>query len=268
MNVLEIGSSARGDGDRWSDRDVLVVASAEDLSHLEAIYAKSGASVVALTQKRFDYLASRGSLFLKHAIDEGVLLEGAYDDWHSISKTWHSTGDYSNEIESNLNFLPVLECVPTSQSGAAAAIDVMVCSVRNILIRQLAKRGIFKFSWRDVALNSHHVVKLPSGAWRAVSWAREQKNRRRAGLPTAVQAGRVEEFAELFRRVLGSIPLDWTSSNARLERLASRFADGSYAQLRAFELLCANGADDHGLRALRAITARPSYFCSGRSNLH
>ena len=268
MNVLEIGSSARGDGDRWSDRDVLVIASAEHLSGLELVYANRGASVVALTPKKFSYLASRGSLFLKHAINEGVLLEGVYEDWRVLSKKWGSTGDYSDEIESNLNFLPVLECVPSSQSGAAAAIDVMVCSVRNILIRQLAKRGIFKFSWRHIALNSHQVTKLPVGAWRAVAWAREQKNKRRAGLPTVVQVGHVEEFAEMFRGLLGSIPLNWTTSNARLERLATRFSDGSYAQLRAFELLCANGAKDRGLGTLRAITARPSYFCSGRFNLN
>jgi hypothetical protein len=268
MNVLEIGSSARGDGDRWSDRDILVIATGEELSRLDLAYAKRGASVVSLTPRKFRYLASRGSLFLKHAIDEGVLLEGVRDEWRVLSNKWHSTGDYAHEIESNLHFLPVLECVPASQSGASAAIDVMVCSVRNILIRQLAKRGIFKFSWHDIAQHSHQVVNLPAGAWRAVSWAREQKNKRRAGLSTAIRGGDVEEFADLFRGVLGSIPLAWTSSNSRLERLAMRFADGSYAQLRAFELLCANGAGDDGLRALRMMTARPSYFCSGRSKLN
>lgn len=269
MNVLEIGSSARGDKDRWSDRDVLVIGEATQLPSVEARLSAQGASVVSLTRRKFEYLASHGSLFLKHTIDEGRLLEGSSDAWLSMGRKWHfPVGNYSEEIESNLNFLHVLRCVPEQESGAVAAIDIMVCSLRNVLIRKLASRGIFKFSWNDVAKHSAKVVSLPTGAWAAVAWAREQKNKRRAGLPTQVTVAQVEECAELFGRVLGSGLIGWTSSNTRLERLASAFSDGSYAQLRAFELLCANGRNDVGLRSLRAVTSKPSYFCSGRSGLH
>lgn len=106
MNVLEIGSSARGDHDRWSDRDVLVVGTVEELPSIEARLSALGASVVSLTHRKFEWLASHGSLFLKHAIDEGVVLDGAADGWTAMASRWCSTGDYSCEIESNLNFLP------------------------------------------------------------------------------------------------------------------------------------------------------------------
>ncbi|WP_153066815.1 hypothetical protein [Xanthomonas arboricola] len=267
MNIVEIGSSARGDGDYWSDRDVLVIAAAAELPGIEARLSAKGASVVSLTHGKFDWLASKGSLFLKHAIDEGVILDGASGCWESLTNRWCSNGDYSQEIQSNLNFLPMLRCIPTQADAAATAVDIMVCSVRNILIRELASRGIFSFSWRDICRSSCKVFKFSAGAWRAIYWAREQKNKRRARLPTYVEAIQVEEFAEIYRMILGSNLISWTSSSKRIERLASNFTAGSYAQLRAFELLCSSREADIGLSKLREITANPSYFCSGRSGL-
>lgn len=261
--VLAIGSASRGDFDATSDRDALLIGSVAELNRAMQKLEVGGWSVTAMTAEKFSFLASSGSLFLKHAIDEGRVLSDGDGLWPSLKRSWRY-GAYREEIEDNLDQLRVLRSIPNSNHGCLVAIDIIVCSIRNILIRRLASKGLFVFSWGQISQEGKKVACIPVGAWSALQWARRCKNLHRVGYQVAANPRVVEHICYLFRDVLGVRGVQWVNSSKAIERVAMSFKPQTYGQLRAYELLCAAHHADLGLARLRALATSPSYFCSGR----
>lgn len=265
---IAIGSAARGDVDGTSDKDAVVVGSSLDAvvrekGRLEA----AGWSVTPYSLTKFEVLAGRGSLFLKHVLDEGVTLRGDQSVLNDTRKLWSARTCYLDEIEDNLNFLMLLRCVPNTQQGYLAAVDIITCSIRNILVRRLANAGEYTFSWSQIfcAGVRHQFLKADCG--RALRWARRVKNMRRAGLYLPVQRGKVDEVLMLFDSILDGATLRVGQSRMEIERAALAFDQWSYGRLRGYELLAATDQGDPALVRLMGAATAPAYFLSGRMGI-
>jgi hypothetical protein len=264
MFAVAVGSAARGDNDVTSDRDLVLIGDPSFLDATSAKYSLHGWSVVSMTQGRFAFLGAAGSLFLKHVISEGRLLAGDATDWEAARTRWIARRDYLDEIEENLDFLKLLQYVPETCEGMTAAVDIIACSIRNILIRRLAAKGLFYFAWAEVLSHSSKVVSLPSGAWSAMAWARQCKNLHRSGRTFDIEARKLVELSEIFREVLGGELVRFSNRAARVERMVETFADYSYGQLRGYEMVVAHRPFDPAFLQMRPLLRKPSYFCSGR----
>lgn len=71
-SILIYGSSIRGNSDKYSDKDLLIVAEEYNvLNSLKDYYSQLGWSVSTYTYDKLNYLSINGYLFVKHLILEG-----------------------------------------------------------------------------------------------------------------------------------------------------------------------------------------------------
>lgn len=264
MLTIEFGSSKRGDLDATSDRDVLLIGDNwRDLIEEKELHTKKGHSVTCFTRDRVSYLVSTGNLFFKHIKDEGVLVSGSQEKYNRLMAAWSPATSYVDEIEQNLDILEVLSYTPRSQWGMLVAIDIIISSVRNILIRRLADLGMYIFSWESVMETAADLGQIRNIDIELYLLSRRIKNLYRQGHSPDIREAFFEELSEAAMRVfkIG----DFVSFNSRksIRNLPERFPDGSYKQLRGLEILCAEYDFEPALAKYSQWVKEPSYFCSG-----
>lgn len=265
--AVEFGSARRGDCNYSSDRDILLLGSSwSEIAPQKHSYESNGFSVSAFRFDRACFLAQKGSLFFKHIIDEGGVLSGSSQDFSRLSRAWRESSDFMTEARQNIDQLEVLSFVPKTTQGVLAAIDILVSSCRNILIRRLAQSGCYVFSWQSILLEAVRRGFLFAHDMPVILRARIIKNDYRQGNYPRVPVEFVGRLIEASGRACGtSIPFQF-SSVTKINRLVSRLPDATYKQLRALELLCAHYPGDPALSELRSVVMSPSYFCAHGPN--
>ncbi len=263
MLTIEFGSSRRGDFDLTSDRDLLLIASDwEQITSETAKKTTEGYSVSAFLFDKAAYLIKSGSLFFKHICDEGVLVSGSEKNYRELFSGWRAAADYRDELYENIDLLEVIRFAPATPAGVAAIVDILISSVRNILIRRLACSGKYVFSWRNVlaAAEKRDIIKAEDV--RLLLMARHFKNCYRQGIVASLPMTYLDALLEASSRACG-IPLRLQfATRAELRLLPEKYGDRSYKQLRAVELMCAEYYFDSALKPLMTFVRRPAYFCA------
>ena len=99
-----IGSYARGDFDERSDCDVLLVNLSECAFDKNLLPTKNSEIVnyINYDSELFEQFYNDGSLFLYHALYEGLLLMGDEFIWQSLKDDFSVQKRFTNEINNNL----------------------------------------------------------------------------------------------------------------------------------------------------------------------
>jgi hypothetical protein len=264
--VIEYGSGKRGDYDQTSDRDVLLLG--ERWTEVEGLYAQFKAadySVSFFSTGQAKYLLSEGSLFFKHVVDEGQVILGGAGNFESFAAGWKPAQSYESEIQSTVDLLDLLGMVPSCRRGIAVAMDLLVSCLRSILIRRLAERGSYIFSWAKLIREASRCGLLPPDVGGVVLYGRQVKNNyRRFGRANA-ELSQVQQLIHITRAAVGSaraIPSVRFSNRAGISKIAENLRDYSYKQLRAWEFLCAECPRDPSLAQFERWARQPNYFCS------
>ncbi|MGA2715522.1 MAG: nucleotidyltransferase domain-containing protein [Bryobacteraceae bacterium] len=86
IGIIEFGSTARGDGDQYSDRDIFAVVDDVDADTLDILRARiaeeyntSASSVACYSTSSFDQMIAHGSLFIWHLRLEGRIISDPDD---------------------------------------------------------------------------------------------------------------------------------------------------------------------------------------------
>lgn len=267
MLLVEFGSRVRGDSDAFSDRDVLLIgANWLDLGAEKTTWEDLGCSVSCFTWDRAKFLVSNGSLFFKHIIDEGVLVDGSPEQYQELVTAWCPAASYDNEIYENLDVLEVLSFTPRSNLGLNVAVDIIITSVRNILIKRLASKGFYVFAWDSVFHTAAALGEIRGSDVRVFLLARKIKNLYRKDRFPMISNGFVDALSEAAGRVFRIGNIVFFSQRRRISVLPEQFPDGSYKQLRGLELLCAEYAFEPSLADYRLWVKEPSYFCARGSS--
>ncbi len=265
MLIIEFGSSKRGDSDASSDRDMLLIGdNPHELSDQQATWKRCGYSVTCFTADRALYLISAGNVFFRHIKDEGILVSGREEEYSQLMAQWRPAASYIGEIDENLDLLEVLAFTPRSHWGTAVAIDIIISSVRSILIRKLAALGTYVFSWVGVLETAACFGQTRANDMQTFLFARRVKNMYRKGHPLQVGEPFLDDLSEAAAPVFGMGNFVFFGSRQSIRTLPERFPDGSYKQLRAIELLCAEYSFEPALARYREWTKEPSYFCARR----
>ena len=147
-SVAIFGSSLRADFDKYSDRDLLIVAeNYETLNRLKEEYSNENWSISFYTYSKLEYLSKNGSLFIKHLRNESKILLDKNDRFSSIIDNYKPKEDFKNEIQNSLNYFKIIEYIPNSSLGFAWYCDCLFVGLRNFLVFENAQNGIFEFSF-------------------------------------------------------------------------------------------------------------------------
>jgi len=170
------GSTARGDTDVYSDRDILIVD--DDVKVLAARSAQleaQGASVASYTFSKMAALAAHGALFVQHLKLEAQVTRDINGRLATLLAKFKPRTSYSSEIIDNAALSTLAGRVPVGARGALFAADILYVGVRNHGVLTLAERGIHVYGFDAVttALESEGLI-APSGA-RALSALRTLK---------------------------------------------------------------------------------------------
>lgn len=261
ISVIEFGSRIQGSIDSFSDKDALVIHSEKTPIIKTIMELKSNSySTSILNTSKAHYLASTGSLFLKHIINEGRE-KTEYKVINELRKKWQPAKNYNKEIESNLELLSSLENTPRNLYGLLAAIDITTSSIRNIIIRKLAIKGIYEFSWTAILKNSVKLGMITHRDSAYILMGRKIKNTYRRKLYLKPNTDILESLNEILHKIDTGRKITF-STHRKIINQPENFENGSYAQLRAIELLCAEYSFDSTLERLSKLTSQPNYFCS------
>jgi len=145
------GSSARGDADLISDRDILIVD--DDLSVLRRRANElkdSGWSVAPYTFRKLEALSRIGALFVQHLKLESDIQVDRAGRLAEVFASFSPKASYQSEISENARLAELVATHPDTPKGCLWAADVLYVAVRNFGILSLAEKNVFKFSYSEV----------------------------------------------------------------------------------------------------------------------
>lgn len=261
--VIEFGSRRHGCYDTFSDKDLMFIY--DDANHLDnkrRTFESQGYSVTFCSKDKANYLSQSGSLFIRHVVFEGKPLIGDFNYLQSLRNKWKPAPNYDAEIESNKAMLAVLEKTPSTQEASSVINDILICSIRNVLIRKIANEGIYVFSWKDVIRESVLRGYIKNTEIGALLLSRRLKNIYRNGANPIFQGQLLEILESIARKIIDKRRKIKRGTNREITSLPDTQESGSYAQLRAIELLCSHYCFPKTMNKYIQATKDPSYFCN------
>lgn len=150
-SVLKYGSVVRGNSDKYSDKDILIVA--EDYNDLKKIslqYTNEGWSVSLYTYNKLEYLSQKGFLFVKHLINEGIIEFDPNNRLKKILENFRETKNYNKEIKETQSFFNFIHVIPNNSISYLWLCDNLYVNFRNFLIFNSALNRNYKFSYPEL----------------------------------------------------------------------------------------------------------------------
>lgn len=147
-SVAIFGSSLRTDFDKYSDRDLLIVA--DDFKTLETLkieYSKDDWSISYYTYSKIKYLSENGSLFIKHLQNESKISIDKKDRLNKILNEFKPKNNYKKDIQDCKQYFDIIKVIPRTNLGYAWFCDSLYVGLRNYLVFQNAQNEIFEFSF-------------------------------------------------------------------------------------------------------------------------
>lgn len=179
-SVAVFGSVARGDGDRMSDKDVLIVSDDHQVRRRSALsLRRRGWSPVCFTSQRLERATAGAGLFVQHLKLEARILHDRNGTLRDSLNRFSVASQYDREIAGSRELLGVLEKVPNSLEGRYWALDVLSVGLRTLGVATLANHGIYEFSLKRILNSLHRVGVLRSGDREELCGIREYKWRHR-----------------------------------------------------------------------------------------
>jgi hypothetical protein len=158
------GSSARGDIDRLSDRDFLIVDDDPKILRARANTLKAeGVSVAAYTFRKLQSLAGTGALFVQHLRLEASIVTDRDGRLAALLGAFRPKERYDVEIRNNASLAGLIATVPPGANAELWAADVLYVTVRNFGILWLAGRQQYLFAYDRIleALQEEGVLDAP-----------------------------------------------------------------------------------------------------------
>lgn len=145
------GSCARGDADRLSDRDFLIVDDDLTILNMRARSLKAeGVSVAAYTFRKLESLAGKGALFIQHLHLEASIVADRNGRLAAILNAFRPKESYDTEIRDNARLASLIATVPPGVQSELWAADVLYVTVRNFGVLWLAGRQRYTFAYSRI----------------------------------------------------------------------------------------------------------------------
>src|SRR5258706_9588038 len=145
--VALYGSQVRGDRDRFSDRDLLLVSDDPSaLSEAKALMSRNGFSSACYSWKKLRFLSNRKALFIQHLKQESQIIFDKEGKLHSLLASYRPASSYLKQIDGARDLVSLTKCFPHTRYGVGWALDVLAVGFRNLSILTLANERKYVFS--------------------------------------------------------------------------------------------------------------------------
>ena len=142
------GSSTRENFDKYSDKDILIVADYfKELKKLKTEYENKGFSVSLYTYSKLKFMSENGSLFIDHLVKESQIIIDSNEKLSFILKKHKSKKPDLKQFQDNKNYFKILKLIPNSNKGFGWYCDCLYVGFRNYLILKSAEKEYFNFSY-------------------------------------------------------------------------------------------------------------------------
>ena len=147
-SVAIYGSSTRENFDKYSDKDILIVAETyREIKSLRLEYENQGFSASTYTYSKLQFMSENGSLFIDHLVKESQILIDLNGKFNLILKNHKSKKPDLKQFQENKKYFEILKFVPNSNKGFGWFCDCLYVGIRNYLILKSAEKGNFNFSY-------------------------------------------------------------------------------------------------------------------------
>ncbi|TCT82110.1 hypothetical protein [Pseudomonas sp. LP_4_YM] len=145
--VMECGSSARGDTNSNSDRDIVCIWR-DEFPHLESINTAYG-QVMFYSASAIHRMRQKGSLFLVHLDIDGVWLEGDTSLLDEIRGFRPYPDLVKQTQQAAISFIREIAWFPQGHEGFLWLLDSLYVALRNCVYCANAIRGRYVFGFAD-----------------------------------------------------------------------------------------------------------------------
>lgn len=153
-SIAIFGSSLRDDFDKYSDRDLLIVAeNHQTLDLLKNKFSGKDWSISYYTYSKLEFLSLKGSLFLKHLQIESEIIADKNNKLKNILSNHKLKNNYKNEIKEAINYFEILKYIPNTSQGYAWLCDCLYVGLRNYLIFKNTENNLYLFSFIQLLKN-------------------------------------------------------------------------------------------------------------------
>lgn len=264
MLIVEFGSRLNGRTRAFSDKDLLIIGDDwHQISQKNAILADY--SITNFKVDKATYLSKNGSLFFKHIIDEGRVILDTENTMSTLEKIWQPRTSYDNEIYSNIDLLEVLKLIPKNRWANMFTLDLLIITIRNVLIRKLANEGIYSFGWEEIFSNAIKLKFLSEKDVPLLLYARIQKNKYRTLSNTIIHDHIIQLLLNITSRLTSTTLKVGYGNEKQLLQSLNGYRNGSYKELRTIELFCLNREYSGQLINYRKLISNPNYSCSTKA---
>lgn len=266
MLIAEFGSKHNGSTSRYSDRDLLIVSNDWNrIKYNKSYYESLGFSVTSFHTSKALYLAKEGSLFFKHIIDQSHVISDHSCILGALYNNWTPKKDYEHEIESNIDLLELINYLPKSKYYANYTVDLVIISIRNILIRMLAKTGKYVFDWENLAKTAFKYGYISYNDMALITHARGIKNRYRSGVYDAISDHVVNGLISILNSIQNKKMKVRFITHKQILSLPDQFNNGSYKQLKALEAICCLYSYSPSMKQYMKLVKDPNYTCGAKA---
>ena len=232
-SVCIFGSAARNSLDKYSDRDVLIVASdGRRREELVGLWRDEGWSVAAYSPNRLRKMIGAGSLFVQHLRLEGRILADK-SGWlvdalcGAVPKK-----SYQKDAAASAALARPIErlCPHAKIAEQLISADVAYVALRNFGICYLADRKQLSFDYTQIVSRLSGDFGLSSAEKDLLASLRGAKALYRKGVGCADVEGSIEDLSVVLSKFFVGQPLTPVSPCSPVRRLA-----GGYSTIRDFE---------------------------------
>lgn len=142
------GSHARGDYNNRSDFDVLLVNLKKDNFNYSIVPDDFLEKIdfVEYTEEEFINFYEKGSLFLYHILNEGVVIDGSPELWGKLKCGFVVQNDFSKELERIRRTAEMINNISIFGGKYLTPLSNMFTELKNACIFSLAHKRIYEFN--------------------------------------------------------------------------------------------------------------------------
>ena len=149
-SIAYFGSTVRGDDDRFSDQDILLIGDELHRQYSKEYFFSKGYSPSFYSWHQFDNLIADNSLFIQHLKQESSIVVDKEDRLHKSLVNFKVSTNYFDRLLQNNSLLRLTIGTPSTKAAQAWAFDVLAVAFRNFAILKNAQKGDFIFSYSEL----------------------------------------------------------------------------------------------------------------------
>lgn len=150
-SIALFGSTIRGDMDKLSDLDILLVSSDwHSLNSAKNLLKNYGFSCSCYNWKKLIFMSEKKALFIQHLKQESYIIKDKGGNLVDLLASYEPALNYNTEINLTKKLTSITEYFPNNPIGIGWALDILAVSFRNFAILSLANQGEYIFSYNNL----------------------------------------------------------------------------------------------------------------------